>query len=281
MGTTKDPEQPMPGERTGPDWGLGNYERTAELLLPAADVLVHAAELRGGEHVLDVGSGTGNVALLAAAAGASVTAVDPAERLLGVAQQAAAARNLDLTCLVGDAARLPVPDSSVDCVLSNFGIIFAPDPNEAVSEVARVVAPGGRVLLTAWLPGGAAGALSAAAQDLVREALGAGPAAPGFPWHDATAVATLFADHAIEAVVSRRYHLTFTATSPDAYLDTELSNHPMAIAAFRVLDERGAAHAGRARLLEVVRRENEDPRQFRTTAHYVVLTGWAKGLRPT
>lgn len=271
----------MPAERTGPDWGLGNYERTAQLLMPAADVLVDAAELRTGEHVLDVGSGTGNVALLAAAAGASVTAVDPAERLLGVAQEAAVALNLELNCRVGDAAHLPVPDSSVDCVLSNFGIIFAPDPDEAVSEVARVLRSEGRVLLTAWLPGGAAVALSAAAQDLVREAVGAGPAAPGFAWHDASAVAALFADHTMEAVVSGRDHLTFTATSPEAYLDTELSNHPMAIAAFKVLAERGAAHAGRARMLKAVRAENEDPHQFRTTAPYVVLKAWPRRSPPT
>ena len=84
-----------------PDWGVGHYERTAEVLLPAAQVLVDVAALRSGERVLDVGSGTGNVALLAAAKGAHVTAVDPSERLLGVALAAARERNLDVTCAVG------------------------------------------------------------------------------------------------------------------------------------------------------------------------------------
>jgi SAM-dependent methyltransferase len=263
----------MSGAKSGPDWGVGNYERTARLLLPAARVLVDAAELRPGERVIDVGAGTGNAALLAAAAGARVTAVDPAERLLGVAQHTATERNLDLICRVGDAAHLPVPDASVDCVLSNFGLIFAADPDAAVSEVARVLKTEGRVLLTAWLPGGAAGALTAAARDLVREVVGAGPAAPAFPWHDGTAVATLFADRGMDVMVRGRYQLTFTASSSEAFLDTELSNHPMAIAAFKALADRGAAQAGRDRLLEVVRAENEDPRQFRSTANYVVLVG--------
>jgi len=229
--------------------------------------------VRSGESVLDVGSGTGNAALLAAAGGAWVVAVDPSERLLGVAQQAAAERSLDIACQVGDAAHLPMPDSSVDCVLSNFGLIFAPDPNEAISEVARVLRPEGRVAFTAWLPGGAAGALSAAAQDLVRSALGAGPGPRGFDWHDAGAVGRLFTAHSMQVVVGAAHELVFTASSPEAYLDTELSHHPMAIAAMGVLRDRGVHRSGRDRLLEVVRQENEDPRGFRSTARYVVLLG--------
>lgn len=264
----------MPGKRAAPDWGVGNYERTADLLLPAAEVLVDAAELRAGERVLDLGSGTGNAAILAAAAGARVTAVDPSQRLLGVAQQTAAQRGLDVTCLLGDASQLPMPDSSVDCIVSNFGIIFASDPRDAASEVARVLKTDGRMLFTAWLPGGAPGALSAMAQDLVREALGAGSSPPqGFDWHDTTAVRKLFASHAMQVDPLIRHPLTFTATSPEAYLDTELSNHPMAIAALAVLRERGVDEAGRDRLLQVVKEENEDPGQFRSTAHYVVLLG--------
>ena len=234
---------------------------------------MNAAELRTGERVLDLGSGTGNAALLAAAAGARVIAVDPSQRLLNVAQTAAARRKVDLRCLVGDAASLPVPDSSVDCILSNFGLIFASEPGAAVSEVARVLTPQGRIVFTAWLPGGAAGALSAEAQDLVRAAVGASPLPPGFAWHDPTAVQRLLSDHAMGVGVRGRYTLTFTASSPEAYLDTELSNHPLAIAALQVLRHQGVEQAGRDRLLEVVRQENEDPDEFRSTAKYVVLVG--------
>jgi cyclopropane fatty-acyl-phospholipid synthase-like methyltransferase len=86
---TEEPEQERPPKTSGPDWGRGNYERTAEQLLPAAQTLVDAARLRLGERVLDLGSGTGNAALLAAAGGARVTAVDPSERLLSVARRTA------------------------------------------------------------------------------------------------------------------------------------------------------------------------------------------------
>src|SRR5690242_13344172 len=99
------------------DWGHGHYERTAAQLVPAArDAVEHAAP-RPGEHVVDVGCGTGNAALLAAERGARVTGVDPAERLLEVARAAAAERGLQATFAQGDAAHLPVDDGSADVVL--------------------------------------------------------------------------------------------------------------------------------------------------------------------
>lgn len=112
---------------SGPDWGVGHYERTAATLLTAARVLVDAAALCSGEHVVDAGCGTGNVALLAAAAGARVTAVAPSPRLLHVTHATARATGLAVRCELGDAGGLPVPDDSVDCYLSNFGLVFAPD----------------------------------------------------------------------------------------------------------------------------------------------------------
>jgi predicted RNA methylase len=65
-------------------WALGNYECTARELTPAAVAAVEMAAPTSGEHVLDLGCGTGNAALLAAERGGRVTAVDPAARLLEV-----------------------------------------------------------------------------------------------------------------------------------------------------------------------------------------------------
>lgn len=253
------------------DWGVGHYERTADMLMPAAQVVVDVAALRPGERVLDVGSGTGNVALLAAGLGAHVTAVDPSERLLGVAVRAARERGLDVTCALGEAAALPVPAASMDCLLSNFGAIFAPDADAVAAEIARVLTPGGRAVFSAWLPGGAIGACAATAQELVREARGAPPASPGFPWHDVAAVADVFLTHGLSATVGRQEELVFTAPSPEDYLEVESANHPMAIAAFDLLQQRGQADAARARLLQVLRDNNEDTEGFRCTSRYVVL----------
>ena len=73
------------------DWGQGTYETTAADLMPAARELVDADRIQPGEHVVDVGAGTGNVALLAADRGARVTAVEPAARLREVITETALA----------------------------------------------------------------------------------------------------------------------------------------------------------------------------------------------
>lgn len=258
------------------DWGIGYYERTAQMLLPAAQVLVDAAAVQTGERVLDLGSGTGNAALLAAAAGARVTAVDPSSRLLGVAATAAEQQRLSIHCEVAEASSLPAPDRSFDCVLSNFGVIFATDPEEAVAEIARVLDVGGRAAFTAWLPGGAVGALAAAAQDLVHAAMGAPAAPPGFPWHDEVAVSELFSRQGMAASVAGRHELVFTSSSPTACLDAELDSHPLAVAGFQLLQQMGQGEQGRARLLQVLREHNEDPQGFVSTSRYVVFVARAE-----
>src|SRR5215217_3635803 len=123
------------------DWGVGRYEDTAAQLEPAARVVVDYAAPTAGEHVVDVGCGTGNAALLAAERGARVTGVDPSARLLEVASERAVARDLKAQFVEGEAAGLPIADGDADVVLSVFGVIFASDPRGAVAEMVRVTAP--------------------------------------------------------------------------------------------------------------------------------------------
>ncbi|MDP1819960.1 MAG: methyltransferase domain-containing protein [Acidimicrobiales bacterium] len=254
------------------DWGVGHYERTAQLLLPAAEVLVGAADVSEGETVIDVGCGTGNAALLAAAAGASVTAVDPSPRLLAVAAESAAERGLEVTFAEGEAAAIPAPDAAFDCVLSNFAVVFAPDPEAAAAELSRVLTPAGRILFTAWVPGGALGAFAGAMQELVRTALGAPAPAPRFAWHDAAELSSLFSRHGMVANVAGPQELSFQAANPEAYLETELATHPLAVTAFEVLQRRGIEAAARRELLDVLRTHNEDPEAFRSTSRYLVVS---------
>lgn len=259
---------------TGPppmDWGRGAYELTAAALAPAAEAVVLAGGVRPGQRVLDVGCGTGNAALIAARAGARVTAVDPASRLLDVARAQARREGLTIEVLSGEAASLPVPDRRFDAVLSNFAVIFAPDHTAAVAEMVRALAPNGRVVFSAWLPSGAIGQMNAAAMDMVRRALGA-PAPPTpFPWHDQRALAALFAAFDMTVTVEQ-HELAFTAASPQDFLEAQRTSHPMAIAGFEVLQRLGQAEPAHARLLRILQEGNEDAPAFRSTNRYIVVT---------
>ncbi len=251
------------------DWGLGCYERIASQLLPAAEVVVGCAAPAPGEHVVDVGCGTGNAALLAAGRGAQVTGIDPSQRLLDVACTNAADQRLEASFAQGDASALPLEDASANVVVSVFGVIFAPDAHAAVAEMARVTAPGGRIVLSAWLPTGALYDVAQIRREALAPAVGS-PAAPApFAWHDEHALAGLLDPHGF-SVELHEERLPFTATSPKDFLEHELSDHPMWIAARGALASSRELQAVRARALEVFSAANEQPDAFRVTSRYVV-----------
>jgi SAM-dependent methyltransferase len=263
----------VPFERRGPDWGLGRYELTAARLMPAARAVVERAAPAAGEHVLDVGCGTGNASLLAAERGAKVTGVDPAPRLLDVAREAAAARGLEARFALGEAAALPLADGEADVVLSVFGVIFASDPHAAAAEMARVTAPGGRIVLSAWIPSGGIHEAVRAAEEMVRDALGA-PAGSPSRWHERTALTELFAPHDFEVTLDED-RLAFTSPSAQAYVD-EQEHHPLAVAGQAVLGSR-KRDAVRERMLAILTAANEDPNAFRVTSRFVVATARRRG----
>jgi len=250
------------------DWSVGRYETTAGQLLPAAGVIVGSAALRPGERVIDLGCGTGNVALIAAEAGARVTGVDPAARLLDVARARAAAEHRDVTFESGDGAAIPAADASVDAVLSAFAVIFA-DPVAAAAEVSRVLTADGRFVLSAWVPSGAIARVNALVRDTVRQATDAPPAPARFAWHDPEALAGLLAPYGFR-VVAERHHLTFTAESAQEHLDTEIRNHPFAVTGFGLLERLGQADGLRARMLKILTEGNEATTGFQVTSPYLL-----------
>ena len=250
------------------DWSIGNYERTAAQLLPAAEELIEAAAPSAGERVVDVGCGTGNAALLAAARGARVSGVDPAARLLEVARKRAAGDGLEAEFVDGDAASLPVGDGEADLVMSVFGVIFAPDAAAAVSEMARVCSPAGRIVVSAWIPEGAISRMARISREAVGRALGTPPGGPPFPWHQREALAELLEPEGFSLTTEER-SISFTGQSPAEYLEAEAA-HPLAVAARTVLEPRGQSEEVRRQMLEVLEAGNEDPHGFRVTSRYVI-----------
>ena len=118
------------------------------------ELLCDEIPVYASQRVLDIGCGTGNTAMAAARRRAEVTAVDPVPKLLQVARERAAIDNFDIQWQEGAAEALPFEDASFDLALSTFGMIFSTDPAKAVAEAARVLAPGGRLVLTSWTEGG-------------------------------------------------------------------------------------------------------------------------------
>lgn len=118
---------------------------------PAGD-LVHFAGVRKGQRVLDVGCGTGVVAVTAAKNGAQVSALDLSPVLLKRATENAALAQVEVDFREGDVEALPYGNNEFDCVLSQFGHMFAPRPAIAISEMLRVLKPGGTIAFSTWPP---------------------------------------------------------------------------------------------------------------------------------
>jgi len=123
--------------------------------------LVKYAGVERGREVLDVGCGTGVVALTAARFGAKVTGVDLTPELLVRARENGAIMGLDIAWQEGDAEALPFADAKFDIVVSQFGHMFAPRPEIAVKEMLRVLKPGGTIAFSTWPPELMVGRMSA------------------------------------------------------------------------------------------------------------------------
>jgi SAM-dependent methyltransferase len=254
------------------DWGIGRYEETAAALEPVAKVVVDRAEVKPGESALDLGSGTGNVALELARAGALVTAVEPSPRLRKVAGERAAEAGLAIDVRAGEAAEIPLDDGTADLIVSVFAVIFAPDPAAALAEMKRVLAPGGRILLTAWVPGVGVGKAYAALGPAITKATGAPPPPMPFGWHEPAALSALAKPHGL-TVSMEDMAIVFTAESPEAYVDRDATSHPMWLDGFTRLRDAGhGEEVMREPALAALHDINEDPKAFRATSRYVIAT---------
>ena len=143
-------------QRHAAAWGAAPFENVVHTIADVHEQLVGELDPQPGEKWLDVGTGTGAVALRAARAGAEVTGADIAPVMIDTAKRLAGEEGLDITYDVADAEELPYGNADFDVVSSSFGVIFAPDHEAAARELARVTKPGGRLGLTAWDPTGSA-----------------------------------------------------------------------------------------------------------------------------
>jgi SAM-dependent methyltransferase len=138
-------------------WMAGDFGVVAKTISGSGEAFINRIALPPGTRVLDVATGTGNLALPLARSGCIVTGVDIAPNLLEQARARATDENLTIAFNEGDAEALPYPDASFDAVVTMFGAMFAPRPELVSSEFARVLKPGGTLAMANWDPIGFTG----------------------------------------------------------------------------------------------------------------------------
>jgi 2-polyprenyl-6-hydroxyphenyl methylase/3-demethylubiquinone-9 3-methyltransferase len=196
-------------------WGMGDYDRFARATVwELGPLLVDACAVAAAHRVLDVATGTGNVAIRAAMKGATVVACDLTPEHFAAGRRGAAAAGVDLEWIEGDAESLPFDDASFDIVTSCFGVMFAPNHQAAANELVRVCRPGGTIGLISFTPEGIGG-------EFFRLLAPYAPpppdgAAPPILWGSEEHVRALFKDRVCNLNVSRRTYLERTA-SVDEY----------------------------------------------------------------
>ena len=136
-------------------WEKGDFTRIAETMRESGENLVAKLGVSKGLQVLDLGCGDGTTAIPEAKKGANVLGVDIAGNLVEAGNKRAQAEGLsNCSFQLGDASDLnELKDQSFDLVVTIFGAMFAPKPNDVAKEMVRVTKTGGRIVMGNWIPG--------------------------------------------------------------------------------------------------------------------------------
>jgi 2-polyprenyl-3-methyl-5-hydroxy-6-metoxy-1,4-benzoquinol methylase len=184
-------------------WMSGDYAKFASYLVNGAMEFLTICNIPAGTKVLDVACGAGQTALPMARKGIKVTGMDIASNLVMEARQRAKAEGLTVEFDEGDAEDLPYEDASFDVVFSLIGAMFAPQPEKVAAEMARVVRPGGRIIMGNWTPNGFVGQMFKTIGKHV-------PPAKGIPsptlWGDETAVRERLGEYVSDLQMTRRLY---------------------------------------------------------------------------
>jgi SAM-dependent methyltransferase len=251
-------------------WSIGDYPDIATNLLGAADALVEQVGVQPGERLLDVATGSGNVALAAARLGAEVTGLDLTPELLEAARRRADEAGVTVEWIEGDAEQLPFEDSSFDRVTSCFGVIFVPRHKMAVDELTRVAQPGASIALAAWTPEGLNGKMFTTVGSYMP------PPPPGFVppimWGDEDYMRGLFGDS--DAILSfERRTVSFTHDSPESWVEHNAKVLGPTILAKAALEQQGRWGELEAELIGLYQEANEaDDGTLQVQAEYLITT---------
>ena len=149
-------------ERAGLEWQLGVWNKISDIYLREIDprfaavveTVVARATLAAGQHVLDIGTGTGAAVERAAqivGPHGHVVGMDISPDMLTLAQRRLAARGLtNVSLREGRAEALPADNGAFDVVLASLSLMYVIDRAAAAREIARVLRPHGRLIAAVW-----------------------------------------------------------------------------------------------------------------------------------
>src|SRR3954468_18706310 len=251
-------------------WSSGDYPTAMHMIASVGPRIVEAAGVTGDDVVLDVACGTGNATIPAAKTGAETTGLDITPELIEAGKRNAADEGVEIEWIEGDAQDLPFDGDSFDVVLSVFGCMFAPDHVKTAAELARVLKPGGRLVVAAWRPEGNFGRM------FVTIASHLPPPPEGFQppplWGADEHVREIFEGTGIDLDLEPTT-VDFTADSPDAYFEEMERDLPPMVLAKSVLDPQGKWDALRADLMELYEDTNESDSGFQAPQEYLLTKG--------
>jgi SAM-dependent methyltransferase len=249
-------------------WTAGDYPDLARTIASVGELVAERAKAGVGESLLDVATGSGNVAIPAAQAGANVTGLDLTPKLLEVARERATAAGVQIEFVEGDAEELPFDDRSFDRVTSCFGVMFAPRHDVAAAQLVRVARPGARIVVAAWTPEGLNGRMF----KTVGSYMPPPPAEFKQPvmWGNEEHVGSLFADSGAELAFERR-DVTFEAESPQKWFEYNERVLGPTIMAKAALEPQGRWEQLREELIELYVGNNEaDDGSMRVRVEYLL-----------
>lgn len=233
-------------------WMTGDYDVFSRYMEKGAQDFYDRLAIKPGSRLLDVGTGSGQLAMIAARAGAYVIGSDIAENWIAKARARAAGEGLKVTFDVGDAEELPYEDGQFDVVTSLIGAMFAPRPERVAAELTRVCKPGGMIAMANWTPTGFVGQMF---KTIAKHIAPSGMPSPVL-WGDESTVRTRLNDGIASVKCTPRMYRFAYPFPPADVVEFFRANYGPMTRAFTSLDEAGQQQL-RDELVELWSRNNQ------------------------
>ncbi len=232
-------------QRRGWDLAASEYEESwSRQLQPSTDKLLAAADVKAGESVIEVASGTGLVTLVMAeqAGDGRVLATDISKKMLAQLEDAASASGLtNIETAACSAEALPTEDQ-FDVAVCALGLMYMPDPGQAIAQLYRALRPGGRAALSVW--GERRNCGWASLFGIVDARVSSDVCPMFFGMGAPTALTESMAKHGFVEIIEERIRITLHFPSEEAALSAAFVGGPVALAYAHFDDDtKASAHA--------------------------------------